>query len=92
LRVIASYGLRIQEAVLTGESVPVDKSTTPVDQDASLGDRRSMAFSGALVAAGAGRGIVVATGTETEIGRISGMLETVETTTTPLLRQMEGFA
>jgi magnesium-transporting ATPase (P-type) len=51
-----------------------------------------MAFSGAIVAAGTGRGVVVATGSDTEIGRISGMLETVETTTTPLLKQMEGFA
>ena len=92
LRVVASYGLRIQEAVLTGESVPVEKSTEPVDHEAPLGDRRSMAFSGALVAAGTGRGVVVATGSNTEIGRISGMLETVETTTTPLLKQMEGFA
>jgi magnesium-transporting ATPase (P-type) len=92
LRVLASHGLRIQEAVLTGESVPVEKATDPVAQDAPLGDRRSMAFSGSLVAAGTGRGVVVATGSGTEIGRISGMLETVETTTTPLLRQMEGFA
>lgn len=92
LRVIAAYGLRIQEAVLTGESVPVEKATDPVDHAAALGDRRSMAFSGALVAAGTGRGVVVATGARTEIGLISGMLETVETTTTPLLRQMEGFA
>jgi len=92
LRIIAATGLRLQEAVLTGESVPVEKSTDPVPEDAPLGDRRSMAFSGALVAAGAGRGVVVATGSETEIGRISGMLETVETTTTPLLRQMQAFA
>ncbi|MEM8551232.1 MAG: HAD-IC family P-type ATPase [Pseudomonadota bacterium] len=92
LRVIASYGLRIQEAVLTGESVPVEKATEPVEFEAPLGDRRSMAFSGALVAGGTGRGVVVASGSETEIGRISGMLETVETTTTPLLKQMEGFA
>lgn len=92
LRVTAAYGLRIQEAVLTGESVAVEKAPDPVAEDATLGDRRSMAFSGALVAAGSGRGIVVATGAETEIGRISGLLETVETTSTPLLRQMERFA
>ena len=92
LRVISSHGLRIQEAVLTGESVPVEKATAPVDRDAPLGDRRSMAFSGALVSAGTGRGVVVATGSATEIGRISGMLETVESTATPLLRQMEAFA
>ena len=92
LRVISAHGLRIQEAVLTGESVPVEKATDPVPPQAPLGDRRSMAFSGALVAAGAGRGVVVATGARTEIGRISGMLETVESRTTPLLRQMEQFA
>jgi len=92
LRISAAYGLRIEEAVLTGESVAVEKATAPVPGEAPLGDRRSMAFSGALVAAGSGRGIVVATGAETEIGRISGLLETVERTTTPLLRQMEEFA
>ncbi|MEM1429886.1 MAG: HAD-IC family P-type ATPase [Pseudomonadota bacterium] len=92
LRLSTSYGLRIQEAVLTGESVAVEKAIDPVQADAPLGDRRSMAFSGALVAAGSGRGVVVATGPETEIGRISGMLDKVETTTTPLLRQMEEFA
>ncbi|WP_349360725.1 HAD-IC family P-type ATPase [Stappia sp.] len=92
LRVMTAHGLRIQEAVLTGESVPVEKSSDPVAAEAPLGDRRGMAFSGALVAAGTGRGVVVATGAATEIGRISGMLDTVETTTTPLLRQMEGFA
>ncbi|MEM7497621.1 MAG: HAD-IC family P-type ATPase [Pseudomonadota bacterium] len=92
LRLIATQGLRMQEAVLTGESVPVEKGTAPVAGDAPLGDRRSMAFSGALVAAGTGRGIAVATGAGTEIGRISGLLETVDTVATPLLRQMEVFA
>ncbi|MEM6354141.1 MAG: HAD-IC family P-type ATPase [Pseudomonadota bacterium] len=92
LRLVAAYGLRMQEAMLTGESVPVEKTTAPVPAEAPLGDRRSMAFSGAFVAAGVGRGVVVATGADTEIGRISGLLERVETTTTPLLRQMESFA
>lgn len=92
LRLMLANGLRIQEAVLTGESVPVEKTTEPVAEDAALGDRRSMAFSGALVAAGGGRGIVVATGPATEIGRISGLIQSVETTTTPLLRQMNVFA
>ncbi|WP_281274703.1 cation-transporting P-type ATPase [Histidinibacterium lentulum] len=92
LRFILANGLRIQEAVLTGESVAVEKTTEPVGEDAALGDRRSMGFSGALVAAGSGRGIVVATGPATEIGRISGLIQSVETTTTPLLRQMNVFA
>ncbi len=92
LRLTQANGLRIQEAVLTGESVPVEKGLAPVSADAPLGDRQSMAFSGALVAAGSGRGVAVATGAATEIGRISGLLGSVETTTTPLLRQMEVFA
>ena len=92
LRLVAAKGLRIQEAVLTGESVPVDKVTDPVAADAPIGDRHSMAYSGTLVAAGTGRGVIVATGAETEIGRISGLLTSVETTTTPLLLQMEVFA
>ena len=92
LRLVRANGLRIQEAVLTGEPVPVEKTVDPVDPDAALGDRTSMAFSGALVAAGSGHGIVVATGSATEIGRISGLLRNVEVVTTPLLRQMERFA
>ena len=92
LRILTCHGLRLQESLLTGESLPVEKAPAPVATGAPLGDRRSMAFSGALVAAGTGRGVVVATGAATEIGRISGMLDSVETTTTPLLKQMEGFA
>ncbi|MGF1526785.1 MAG: cation-transporting P-type ATPase [Candidatus Competibacterales bacterium] len=92
LRLMEATGLRAEEAILTGESVPVDKATKPVAIDASLGDRSCVAFSGTSVAAGAGRGVVVATGTATEIGRISGMLARVETLTTPLVRQMDAFA
>ena len=92
LRLIAGRGLKVEEAILTGESVPVDKGTAPVAEDAALGDRTSMLFSGTLVAAGAGRGVVAATGPGTQIGRISGMLARVETLTTPLVAQMDGFA
>ncbi|MFN4282875.1 MAG: cation-transporting P-type ATPase [Alphaproteobacteria bacterium] len=92
LRLIQASGLRIEEAILTGESVPAEKVTMPVAVDASLGDRSCMAFSGTLVAGGAGRGVVVATGPATEIGRISGMLSKVEMLTTPLVRQMDEFA
>ena len=91
-RVIRSKGLGVQESVLTGESVPVGKGTRPVGQDAPLGDRTSMVFSGTLITTGQARAVVVATGADTEIGRISGMLAEVETLTTPLLRQMEVFA
>lgn len=92
LRLIEARGLSAEEAILTGESVPVDKRTAPDAVEAALGDRRSMLFSGTLVAAGTGRGVVVATGAATQIGRISGMLASVETLTTPLVRQMDLFA
>jgi len=92
LRLIEATGLRIEEAILTGESVPVDKTTNPVARGAGIGDRSCIAYGGTLVAGGAGRGVVIATGMRSEIGRISGMLSQVETLTTPLLRQMDGFA
>ncbi|SDK02916.1 cation-transporting P-type ATPase [Aliiruegeria lutimaris] len=92
LRLTEARSLRVEEAILTGESVPVDKGTAPVEAEAVLGDRSSMMFSGTLAAAGSGRGVVVATGIDTEIGQISGMLSEVETLTTPLVRQMDIFA
>jgi magnesium-transporting ATPase (P-type) len=92
LRLLEAHGLQVQEAILTGESVPVEKRPEPVAGDAALGDRFCMVFSGTLVASGQGKGVVVATGATTEIGRISGMLSEVETLTTPLVRQMNAFA
>lgn len=92
LRLFEARALRVQEAILTGESVAVEKATTPVALDAALGDRSSMAFSGTLIAAGTGRGVVVATGAGTEIGRISRLLGSVEVLTTPLVEQMDRFA
>ncbi|MDP3338721.1 cation-transporting P-type ATPase [Frigidibacter sp.] len=92
LRLIEARGLALQEAMLTGESVPVDKGTDAVAVDAPLGDRRGMAYSGTLVTKGTGRGIVTSTGAATEIGRIGGLLAGVETLTTPLVRQMDHFA
>jgi len=92
VRLLEAAGLRVEEAILTGESVPVGKRTGAVALTAPIGDRSGMVFSGTLVAAGTGRGVVVATGGATEIGRISGLLSTVETLTTPLVRQINGFA
>jgi magnesium-transporting ATPase (P-type) len=92
LRLLTSHGLLVQEAILTGESVSVEKNTNPVSIDAPLGDRYCMAFSGTLVTNGQGEGVVVATGSSTELGRISGLLSAVETMTTPLLQQMDIFA
>nr|WP_208993792.1 MULTISPECIES: cation-transporting P-type ATPase [unclassified Labrenzia] len=92
LRLIEARGLKAEEAILTGESVPVEKGTAPVDRDVAFGDRTSMLYSGTLVAAGAGRGVITATGASTQIGRISSMLSRVETLTTPLVTQMDRFA
>ncbi|MGM0575167.1 MAG: cation-transporting P-type ATPase [Myxococcota bacterium] len=92
LRLLSVSGLQAQEAILTGESLPVEKQVRPVAADAPLGDRVCMAFSGTLVTSGTGRGLVVATAGGTEIGRISGMLSEVETLTTPMVRQMDVFA
>ncbi len=92
MRLLQANGLHVQEAILTGESLPVEKAVAPVDPDASLGDRTPMAFSGTLVTAGTGRGVVSATGAATEIGRISGMLGHVQELKTPLVIQMNKFA
>jgi len=92
LRLFKTRELRIEEAILTGESVPVEKTTRPVPEHASIGDRTCLAYSGTLVTYGQGQGVVVATGDHTEIGRISDMLRKVQVLTTPLLRQMATFA
>ena len=92
LRVIEARGLAAQEAILTGESVPVDKNDPPVAADAPLGDRQSMLWSGTLITQGTARGLVVATGAATEIGRIGGLLSGVEQLTTPLVAQIDHFA
>ena len=92
LRLVQTRNLQIQEAILTGESMPVEKQTPSVSADAALGDRRGMAYSGTLVITGQASAIVVAIGADTEIGRISALLAGVETVTTPLLAQMAEFA
>ncbi|RGP35241.1 cation-transporting P-type ATPase [Pseudotabrizicola alkalilacus] len=92
LRVLHAHGLAAQEAILTGESVPVEKAASRVAQTAPLGDRHSMLWSGTLVTIGTARGLVVATGPATEIGRIGGLLAGVEQLTTPLVAQMDHFA
>ncbi|MEE9492015.1 MAG: cation-transporting P-type ATPase [Gammaproteobacteria bacterium] len=91
LRLFRVKGLQIQESVLTGESVAVEKTIDPVALDAVIGDRCCMAYSGTLVTHGQGGGVVVATGAQTELGHISTLVAGVETVTTPLLRQMAQF-
>ncbi|MFT0892086.1 cation-transporting P-type ATPase [Pseudochelatococcus sp. G4_1912] len=92
LRLTRTRNLLIDEAILTGESVAAEKHDAPTDADASLGDRLCIAFSGTMAAAGQGTGIVVATGSATEIGHISTLLSNVEPMSTPLLRQINSFA
>jgi magnesium-transporting ATPase (P-type) len=92
LRLVAVKNLRIEEASLTGESVPVDKRLEAVAADTSLGDRTCLAYSGTLVTFGQGRGVVVATGDATELGRVSTLLAEVERLETPLLRRIAVFS
>ena len=92
IRLVKVHALQVQEALLTGESLPVEKQIQPVAENAALGDRTCMVFSGTTVISGTAQGVVTAIGKETEIGRISGLLESVETLTTPLVQQMDTFA
>jgi Ca2+-transporting ATPase len=90
LRLIEEANLKIEEAALTGESVSVDKDAKVVIQEeVQLGDRHNMAFSGTLVSYGRGKGLVVATGMATQIGKIATMLQAVETEATPLQRRLD---
>ena len=92
IRVVEAHGLSAQEAILTGESAPVDKNPNSVEADATIGDRSSMFYAGTTVASGIGKGVVIATANQTELGRINKMLHSVETLTTPLVDQMNSFA
>lgn len=91
LRLLKVKELRVDEAALTGESLAADKSTQAVAPDAPLGDREGMAYSGTLVVAGQATGIVVATGSATELGKINQMLSGIQVMATPLLRQVDRF-
>ncbi len=91
LRLVEVRELRVEEAALTGESMPVDKDTQAVATDAPLGDRACMAYSGTLVVYGQATGIVVATGIHTELGEINRMLAGIRNISTPLLRQIDRF-
>jgi magnesium-transporting ATPase (P-type) len=92
LRLVSATGLLIDESLLTGESRPVSKHTAAVAADAVLADRRSMAYTGAAVASGRGRGLVVATGAGTELGAIAGLMRDEAVTRTPLQDRMNSLA
>ena len=91
LRLIETYGLRIDESPLTGESVPVDKDTLELkEENLPLGDRLNQAFKGTMITNGRGKGLVVSTGMNTEIGKIARMLQASDPTT-PLQKRMTDF-
>ena len=91
LRLTDVNNLRTEEAALTGESIPAEKTTNPVSANATVGDRESLAFSGTMVVSGRAKGVVVATGSDTELGRINQLLAGVGALETPLLRQIKKF-
>jgi Ca2+-transporting ATPase len=90
-RIIKAATVEIDEAALTGESLPVAKSLDPVAEDAPLGDRHNMAFMNTNVTRGAGEMVVTSTGMSTEVGHISGMLQAAEEEETPLTRQINAL-
>jgi len=90
LRLLEAVNLRVEEASLTGESLPVQKNAAKVlEKNVPLGDRKNTSFMGTLVSYGRGRGVVTSTGMHTQLGLIATMLESVETEETPLQRRLD---
>lgn len=89
MRLIAGSNLQCDESVLTGESLPVFKQTDPVAPDALIGDRSCMVFKGTAIVQGSGVGIVTATGMKTELGHISDLVQTAQSSVSPLTKRLD---
>lgn len=92
VRLIKTRNLQIDESALTGESIAVEKETAPLKADTGLAERKNMAYAGGFVTFGQGSGVVVATGNETETGKISQLMEQHSSLSTPLTRKFDKFS
>ncbi len=90
-RLIRSTNLRVDESLLTGESEPIDKTPEPVDADTLLPDRKCMVYAGTLVVEGNGIAVIVATGSDTELGKISGSVQEEVKVETPMIKRVKKF-
>jgi len=91
IRIVETANLKVEEASLTGESAAVEKDHVTLEKDAPLGDRHNIGFMNTIVTYGRGKGIVVTTGMETEIGKIAAMIQSLEEDSTPLQKKLKGF-
>ncbi|MDR2083414.1 MAG: calcium-translocating P-type ATPase, PMCA-type [Bacteroidales bacterium] len=89
LRLVEAVNLKIQEAALTGESVPTEKNTAIIEGNVSIGDRYNMAFASCTVTYGRGKGIVTAIGMHSEVGKIASMIQSVPDTKTPMQKKLD---
>jgi magnesium-transporting ATPase (P-type) len=89
LRLISAHNLRVEEAILTGESTVVEKHTQPIANEVMIGDRSNLLFSGTTISAGTATGVVIATGSATELGHINQMMSNIGVQRTPLLVQID---
>jgi len=92
IRLISLSNFTVDESLLTGESIPVEKVVTLLPEETVVSDRKNIAFAGTTVSSGRALGIVVATGTETEIGRIAEVVTTTESAKPPLIQRLERFS
>lgn len=89
IRLIEAYNLNVEEAALTGESLPVEKNTKPMEGTAALADRKNMSFMGTIITYGRGIGVVTATGMDTELGKIAHLIQEVKDKKTPIQERLE---